>query len=60
MNNKDIHFKKGLEIRDIRRGYGNRNNTIYADLYLNDELVICATLDYIVKALESNRKEFIK
>ena len=60
MSSTEKQLKDGLEIRNIRRGKGPRNGTIYADLYINDELVFCATLDYILKAIESNRQDLLK
>ena len=41
-----------IEIRDIQRGSGNREKYVYAQLFINDELAISATLDYVIKALK--------
>jgi hypothetical protein len=43
---------KNCRIVDIRRGSGERSHLIYAQLVNDkDELLISATLDYIVEAL---------
>jgi len=40
-------------ITNIRKGKGNRSHTLYAQLRdENNELVISATLDYVVMALK--------
>lgn len=43
---------KNCRIIDIRRGSGKRSHLIYAQLVNDkDELLISATLDYVVEAL---------
>jgi hypothetical protein len=45
------------EIRNIRRGTGRRAQYVYAELYLQDEMIIAATLDYIVERLDQLTEE---
>lgn len=41
-----------IEIKNIRYGKKpDREHTLYAQLFVNDELSIVATLDYIVKRI---------
>lgn len=52
-NPKRPPFPARSTIRNIRNGTGSRSNIVYAALYgPDDELLIAATLDYIVKQIE--------
>lgn len=42
---------KVYEIKNIRRGKGERSVYIYAELYIDEELSISATLDYITEKI---------
>lgn len=45
-----------MNIKFIRRGKEDKSNIIYACLYNDqDQLIISATLDYIVEQLKSGR-----
>jgi len=48
-------LSKTLTIKNIHKGKGNRTNLIYATLNEKDtdELVISATLDYILDTIEN-------
>jgi hypothetical protein len=56
----DIQLKDGLVIKNIHRGKSSGNKFVYAELYLNDTLLISSTLDYIVYYISYNPSEVIK
>ena len=45
------------EIRNIRRGKGARAHMVFARLYHNDDMIMSATLDYIVSRLNEILKK---
>jgi len=47
---------KNYEIKHIR--LGRNNDIVYASLYCDNELIISATLDYVVNAL--NERDYLK